>query len=1134
MRTFIFLFCATVFSLTPNDIVSQNSKIIIEEDKTLTVDEVFDLIMAQTDYNFFYEEGIFKEFPNIKVKKGVIKTSKLLKQSLFNGDFEITITNDYDVLIKKKEQKIVDKPQEFQVSGIVTDQNGQPLPGANIIEKGTTNGTQTDFDGNYSLTVSSSDATLVISFIGYQTKEVLIAGNATLNIVLQEDTASLDEVVVVGYGTQSRVKTSSAVAKLDYQGVEEIPNASFEQALTGVLPGVRAVESTGKPGGDSKIDIRGIGTLTAGSNPLIVLDGLPLPSGVGLDAISGNDIASVDILKDAASASIYGSRGANGVILVTTKEGRFNDKAEFTFDVSTGIQTVSNKIDFMDGYELARYQAASLNNAWEDLGGSASDPNSVRPIKYQLPPFMLPYLNNEPGLPNTDWQDVVFRNATINNYHFSVKKGSKNLKYYISGGYLDQEGIIVGTGYERFNLRANLEANISDRLTFGMNLSPSFSTSDEIIEGGHWQDGLLIGINMSLPYFSPYDSEGNLAQSTQITEGIPYGMRGVVNPLALATQIDSEENRFNLFGGIYFDYELIDGLNFKTYLGGSYFNTTNRFFRPSSAASYVDAGPTTALGRKRDDLNRNYLFENTLSYNKKIGDHTINGLLGFSYQKDNLFIDNIIAEGFSDDNVRTLNAGTIVSATNRATGNFRLQETGTWEEESALVSYFGRIQYDYKDKYLLAASLRRDGSSRFGKNNKYGWFPAISAGWRVSQEDFFDVNGIDELKIRASWGRTGNDNIPNYGAIPLVRQGGYVFDDSQVNTYELDTSPNANLSWETNETLDIGFELAILDNKVKIVADYYDAKTSNLLLNVPTPASGGYSTSLKNFGEISNKGFELNVLGDFKIGDVRWSPGFNFSTNKNEVLKLGPGQDEISSVFLHLTRVGDPIGMFYGYNHIGLYETASDLASSASYPGATVGNYKYEDVNSDGVIDANDRTIIGDPYPDYTFGITNKFEYKNFDLSFLIQGAQGYDLFLNGQFVNYTPRVQGSIFSEISDNYFISEGNPNNGEYARPTRDEIGGGFSQNSDLKIKDASYVRLRNITLGYNLGESILDKLPFERARLYVSGKNLITWTDYPLYNPETNPQPNGNGVLEPGMDWSGYPVEKSISFGLKLTF
>ena len=1099
MRTFIFFCYFSVFGAYSSNVISQDATISIDNDKVVTVDEVFKSISEQTNLKFIYHEDLFKNLPKVSLKKGSIKVDKLIQQCIGNADVVFNFTDNNTIIIKSENKSLKtnvlndNKSQEIIVSGIVFDANNQPLPGANIIEKGTTNGTQTDFDGKFSLILKNKNAVLVISYLGYLTQEVAITNQKELTIRLKEDAAGLDEVVVVGYGSQSKVKVTNAISTLKAENIVDSPVTSFEEAIAGELPGVQVVQTSGDPGSSSEINIRGVGTLTANSRPLIVVDGFPAEN-FRIKSLNPSAIESVDILKDAASASIYGSRGANGVIIVTTKKGKQGD-VKFTYDGYTGVQQVANTIDMQDAYERARYVA------------EARKTRGRAPLElYQ------PYLIGMPGLTNTNWQDEIFRTAFVQNHNVTASGGNDKMNFFVSGGYFDQDGIVLGSKYNRMNFRINLNFDISKKWKAGFNIAPSFANRNKVSDADHKGDGIILTALIANPLFSPYNSDGSLNLSgDMLLSARENGQAPVENPVALALLNTDKRTQFDILSGGFLAFSPLENLSFKTYLGGNYTTSNRKAFSPNTVGAYsifVDDKQATAFKSFYD--RKNWVVENTVTFDKKFNDaHELKLLIGQSYQTENINTTGsspLLAQITDDNGVLTTTFP-------------------QFEEEWSLISYLSRINYDYKDKYILGGSIRRDGSSRFGDNTKWGWFPSISGAWRVSQESFFNSKSINEFKIRASWGVTGNNGIPNYGAIPLLGPANY--DDFSGSTPV--TSPNQNLSWEQTDTFDIGLDVGLF-NKVSFTADYYKAITNDLLLNVPVPAHSGNTSSLRNIGKVQNSGFEFALnINKVKLGNVKWSSTFNISTNKNEVLELGPDQERILTTF-HVTEIGKPLGSYYTHRKIGVFSSQEQIDNAPIHPEQGLGDYIFADIDGDGEITSADKEISGDFFPDYTFGFSNTFKYKNFAFNFLIQGKQGYEIFNGTSF--FIRNLEGWSNGHNDINNYYSPSNPN-AEYAHPGKHVK---TYEQSDLLVEDGSYIRLRKVSLKYTLPQKITEKLSIDQAKVYVSANNLFTITNYSGFNPEVSSSNKSFNSLAitPGFDYGAYPVARTIVFGVSLTF
>lgn len=1100
MRTLIFLCCLTAFSFNSNKVLSQNSKVKIDADKTLTVEEIFKLIKEQTDYKFIYQDGIFKDFPKVKVKKGTILANKLLEKSLWAGNFEITIEKDNTILVKEKPKTstiVRSLNQGITVSGTVMDATGIPLPGANILEKGTTNGTQTDFDGRYTISVSSQSSILVVSYLGFVTQEVAVNNQTNINISLAEDAAELDEVVVIGYGTQSRKKVTGAVAQVKADQFEDIPFSDVANSIAGRLPGVDIKQATGSPGSNPQINIRGISTITAGSGPLIVVDGLPLSENVSINAVNPNEIASVEVLKDAASAAIYGSRGSNGVILITTKKGSAG-KPVFSFNTYYGFQTVAKKYDFVNAYQQAELMAEA---------------RTQRGV--EIPNFIKPYLEGQQGLTQTNWQDHIFVSAPIENYEISVSGSSEKTNYFVSGNFFKQEGIIIGSGFERYSVRLNLNTSFSDRLRFGIQLNPSFTKRDLVEEG--WVDSpISMGLNNSLPFFPVYNADGSYAISEQIRAAQVYGgLPEAENNVAISDLTKDVSNSFRVLGGAHLEYEPIDGLKAKSYVGGYISSIRSQYFRPSFLGIYRDEAPTIATGRSNTSEVINYILENTVTYDKIFNeDHSLSVLAGFTYQEESIERNRVDGRGFPNDDIQTVSAATEI--TNGSAS----------KERWSLVSYLGRIQYDYKGKYLVSGTIRRDGSSRFGALTQFGTFPSVSAGWRISEEAFFPQEGIlSELKLRGSWGVAGNNQIGNNANLAVLGSADYNFNGAIAPGLRPATAPNERLSWEENTTTNVGLDVGLFNNQLSLNVDYYETITDGMLLNVPVPSYSGFTSSLQNLGKMKNEGIELALSYNGKLGPINVKSAATFAINKNEVLELGPGQTEILRS-RNITKIGEPIGALYGYNIIGIFESQEQLNSLPNVGGnQVIGDYIFKDNNGDGAITSADRTILGDVHPDYTWGINTMLEYRGVDLSFTLQGVEGVEVNdRNLGVVLISNEVWGNQLQEYYDNRWISPEQP--GKYAKPGTNT--NTLSRESDLFTWDASFIRVRDITLGYNLPKNAMEKIGLKEMRVYASAKNPFLFTDFLGLNPELN----GGNPLDGGVTLGTYPIEKSFILGLNV--
>ncbi|WP_026898207.1 SusC/RagA family TonB-linked outer membrane protein [Daejeonella oryzae] len=1055
-------------------------------------------------------------------------------------------------------EKPSSKSEQQQISGIITDAtSGETLPGVSVNLKGTTISTASNADGKYVLQIPGS-GTLVFSYIGYVTKEVQLTGASVVNVKLVADQKSLTEVVVVGYGTQQKRNLTGSIASVTSKSIKDIAVTSFENAIQGQLAGVQVQEPSGEPGAATTIRVRGIGSISAGNEPLYVVDGFPISKNVEsgvqgdvarrtvafrpapsnpLGTISAGDIQSVEVLKDAAAAAIYGSRGSNGVIIITTKKGKRDGTPVVGFDSYYGVQTLANKVSLMNSAELTKYVIEAKNNAYiQDFpNASISDNNNTRFARstntsYQIPTDFL----NPTGV-DTDWQDVLYQPASVQNYNLSLSGGSEKLGYYVSGNYFNQGGIVGSTGFKRYSFRVNLESDPIKNLKLGFSLNPSFTDQSRgSTSAPYFADppGAVYTALVHSPTVSPYLPDGSINQTNNQShlntpEGRAANMTASSNPLAVVKHINDNLSQFRTFANTFAEYSFLPGLKYRLMAGTDINNYNKNYYRERA---FLDRNATVGVpfGQSNTSLETNWLVENTLNYDKSLGNHEFSILGGYTFQKDKIRMNQVQAENFPDDLVQTVSGGQVTGGT-------------ASEEEWSLVSYLSRMNYSFKGKYLLTATIRSDRASRFGEGNKIGYFPSVSAGWRISDENFMKgLSFMNDLKLRASWGKTGNFLIPNYASIGLLNPFNYVFGNVVSNGIAPSTPSNPNLTWEKNTQTDIGLDIGFMQNRIYASFDYYRKVTSDLLLNVQVPAAVGFGNSnpLQNIGEVENKGFEASITSNTLEGKFTWSTDVNFSANKNKVLKLGLTGDPILSSggagIRHITRIGEPIGSYYGHVVEGIYQTQQEIANAPVdklAPKPAPGDFRFKDVNGDGVIDNNDRTVIGNYQPDFTYGITNRFSYKKVELSFLIQGVQGSEV------LNLTRRhlangeANVNSFTTLNDRW-VSPSQPGNGSVPRADRlSDLHGFNNRPSSYQVEDASYLRLRNVTVAYTFPEKLVSRF-FPAMRAYISGTNLFTNTNYVGYNPEVNNQSTSTGVQ--GEDYGAYPLSRNFTFGINATF
>lgn len=1034
------------------------------------------------------------------------------------------------------------------VSGQVTDTDGYPMPGATVTEKGTSNGTATDIDGNYSLSVDDQ-STLVISFLGYTTIEIPVQGRSTISLQMIEAASALDEVVVTGYGRQVKRDITGAVASLSATKIKDIPVTSFENAIQGQLAGVQVSETSGEPGAGPTIRVRGVGSISAGNDPLYVIDGFPISKNVELGVqgdnfrrgsgrfrpptqnplgtLSTNDIASIQVLKDASAASIYGSRGSNGVILITTKRGNRSGSPVISYDSYVGTQSVANKLDLMNATELIDYNTDATNNAYlqNNPGASASDPNSVRTNAAWR---IADDVQNPDGT-DTDWQDMMFRSAVQQSHNLSVAGGAEKVGYYIAANYFNQDGILEGSGFDRYSVRMNLNADVSDKLRIGINLNPSYTSSDKLPAGSPYfarPPGIVYSGIVHSPTVRPYNADGTPNQLDnqsylRTSDGQTSSMTSASNPLAIQAAVTDKLNQFRTLSNVFAEFDITDDLTFKTFAGIDINNYKRNFYRDNTLL-YRTATSGEPYGQSSSSESVSWLAEQTLTYNKSLDSgHSVNAIAGFTAQKEKIDINTIIADNFPDDLVATVSGGQVVQGT-------------AVQEEWSLVSMLTRVNYDYNDRFLVTASIRSDKSSRFGAGNKTGIFPSASIGYRISN-DLKGADWLSDLKLRASWGKTGNFLIPNYASIGLLGQANYTFGGQLTNGISPSTISNRDLSWEKTSSYDIGLDFGMLEDRVYGSIEYFNATTTDLLLAVQVPSALGFTNALTNIGEVVNKGIEMTVTSRNTTGKLKWTTDLNFATINNEVTKLGPSGDPILSSGgagnRHITQIGEAIGSFYGYQTDGIYQNQAEIDAGPVDQIATPqpGDFRWVDVNGDNVINAADRTVVGNYLPDFTYGMTNSFSYSNFNFSFLIQGIQGSEV------LNLTRRHMGNgeanynSYREWVDRW-RSESDPGNGEIPRANR-QTGNSNNRPSNYQVEDASYLRLRNMSLAYTFPNDAFGST-FSNLRVYVSGTNLLTFTDYLGYNPEVNNIEDLVNVQ--GEDYGAYPLSRVFTFGINASF
>lgn len=932
-------------------------------------------------------------------------------------------------------------------------------------------------------------------------------------------TKDIEEVVVIAYGTQKKGEVTGSVGRVNAETFKDRPIARVDQALTGQIAGVKTRATSGKPGEPLEIRVRGSASISASNSPLYVVDGMVVDD---MANVSPDDVQSIEVLKDAASTAMYGSRGSNGIVIVTTKKGN-SGKPVFSFSQYYGVQTIEKKLDIMSSSEWIDYATEAINKKWVALapGNSASDSYAVRANYFNLAnatDYNLANINymidprwGTNQVANIDWQDVFYRPASVQSYQLSARGGTKNVKYLISGAYFDQEGLAINTGFSRFNLSAVIDLNISDKWKAGISIRPSYSKSYGATVDG--KDNLAHKMLSMVPV-----AEVNAGLYTNFWQNTRYRWAGSTqSPIGVMENTTNNTNEFRLLTSAYVSYDILPDLNIKLSGGATNNFNLNNGYTPTFDLITNIPGQVSIASRKTVNYNR-YLGEALLNYKKTFGDNSIAAIAGYSAENYRTTTQYNRNKGFPNDDLKTFNFTQSASVLNS-------EYTAS---EWMLISMFGRVNYDYKKKYMLLASIRRDGSSRFGWDNLWGIFPAFGAGWKVDKEDFLkDVSWLNNLKLRYSWGENGNNAIGDYRAFGTLSGGNYSFGGSLSNGLIPNTIENRKLTWEKTQSSDFGLELGLF-NRIDFTADYYIKKTKDLLLEQPIAAVSGYTSVWSNVGSLQNKGLELDLNTKNLVGNFRWNTSANIAFNKNKVLQLGSDNTPIYTGFSNSTniiQVGQSLNSFYLYEAIGVLSTADiNNPNIAKTSGAIAGDVKYRDYNGDGVINEDDRHIIGSPTPDYYWGITNTFSYKNFDLSVFFQGQKGgYSYALLGRAIDRTGMGTTTNVMGNWANRWRSDENPGDGKTPR-----LDGTTGSLLDTRwLYDATYIQLKNITLGYNFPKDLVDKLKISSLRVYVSLENV--WRKdhyYGGYNPES--------VQSDGTDYGAYPNAKVYMMGLNFNF
>jgi TonB-linked SusC/RagA family outer membrane protein len=997
--------------------------------------------------------------------------------------------------------------QTTPITGVVKDKLNSPLPGVSLRVKNSGAATSTNSDGKFSIVAKPGDL-LVFSSIGFVTQEIkLVTG--PLNVILEEENARLEEVIVVGYGTQRKKDLTGAVSSISAKSVENVPIARLDQIIQGRAAGVQVSQTQSQPGGTVSLRIRGTNSINSSNEPLFVIDGFP---GAGnLSSLNPNDIQSIDILKDASSIAIYGSRGANGVVIVTTKKGAAGQSA-INFEAYYGLQKVRNPYKMMNATEFANY----LNDTQRLT--NAETPGSAR---------ALPYTDAQIAAlgVGTDWQDELFRTAPISNYQLNFIGGTAETKYNLSMNYFDQQGIILNSGYKKASVRFNLDKKVGEQLNFGFTsqLTGAIDKRALVNTSGGSGGGVLLDalrINPAMPVFT----NGDYTYQNGPT-GYAFALG---NPVAYAEKSKNQYKNMRGLVNFYGEYEIVKGLKFKTSLGTDFNIETRNLFVPSDL--FLGSN-TLGSARKEYSDNLGWVNENTLTYDKQINkNHALNIVGGFSMQEFNT----------SDFFAASTNFFTNVLGPDNIGIGSNVLVPGSGRVKNSLASFFGRANYRLMDKYLFTFTMRADGSSKFGVNNKWGYFPSGAVAWRVIEEDFMkSLTFISDLKLRASLGVSGNQEIDPYQSMARYLNNGATLGNGRVVGVSPNNIPNPNLAWESTSSFDIGVDVALFKNRITLTADYYSKHTKDLLLNVSVPRSTGFGSILLNAGGVDNKGFEIALNTENINGKTfQWSTNLNFSMNRNKVTDLAGEKerfvgDASSSLFpsgtggTNVLRVGESIGSFYGYRFLGIWQTQAEIDASG-IKGVLPGDPKYADLTNDKVIDAKDREIIGHAQPDFIYGITNNFTYGRLNLNVFIQGVQGTEVLNLNRYEMESGDFTTNKLASVNNRWT----GPNTSNTIPKANSTLRRRTGITSDV-VENGSFLRLKTVSLSYNIPIGKVTGKTIKSINVYATGTNLLTITKYSGYDPEVNSFALSNG-LSLNTDYNAYPTVRTYTAGVRFGF